>query len=220
MRRSRRVRPGWKVLSGSAIEAAMRHPRVEAGERVLEDDLQVLARRRSSSRRDSSPRFSPSQVTLPWLGGMSCSTARARVDLPQPLSPTMPTVSPGATSKLTPSTALQRDGLGKDAAAHLHGEVDADVAHLEDLALAADGGGLVRAVDAGHRVDQHAGVGVAGGVEDLVDVPLLDVLAGAHDADPVAHPGDHAHVVGDERDRRALLAAGGPPSGRGSRPAR
>ena len=33
------------------------------------------------------------------------STVRPTVDLPQPLSPTSPSVSPGAISKLTPSTA-------------------------------------------------------------------------------------------------------------------
>src|SRR5579863_4492715 len=38
-------------------------------------------------------------------GSISCRTARIVTLFPQPLSPTMPTTSPGKTSKLTPSTA-------------------------------------------------------------------------------------------------------------------
>ena len=38
-------------------------------------------------------------------------TACAVVDLPEPLSPTMPKVVPRLTRKLTPSTACTNDGL-------------------------------------------------------------------------------------------------------------
>ena len=52
------------------------------------------------------PTFSPSNRMSPWSGLMICITRRAVVDLPQPDSPTMPSVSPFITSKSTPSTAL------------------------------------------------------------------------------------------------------------------
>src|ERR1017187_4294611 len=48
----------------------------------------------------------PSRYTSPEVTGMSWVMRRPSVDLPQPDSPTRPTVSPGKTSKLTPSTAL------------------------------------------------------------------------------------------------------------------
>ena len=63
----------------------------------------VLAWRISS--RDSWVRSLPSNQTVPEVGGGSWSKARPVVDLPQPDSPTMPSVSPGSTSKLTSDTA-------------------------------------------------------------------------------------------------------------------
>jgi hypothetical protein len=48
---------------------------------------------------------SPLRRIAPLDGSTSRSTVRATVDLPQPDSPTRPSVSPGATEKLTPSTA-------------------------------------------------------------------------------------------------------------------
>src|SRR5215472_15607731 len=58
----------------------------------------------------SPTRFRPRKVTLPPVmaagGYRSCATAKSRVVLPQPDSPTMPRNSPAATSRLTWSTAL------------------------------------------------------------------------------------------------------------------
>src|SRR6266540_3161430 len=54
--------------------------------------------------RDDSSR--PSKVMVPRVGSMSRTRQRPRVVLPQPDSPTRPTVSPSSTSRLTPSTAL------------------------------------------------------------------------------------------------------------------
>src|SRR5664279_3498432 len=48
----------------------------------------------------------PSKRTRPPVGSSSRVTTRPIVDLPQPLSPTTPRVSPGRTLKLTPSTAF------------------------------------------------------------------------------------------------------------------
>src|SRR5580700_10623709 len=47
----------------------------------------------------------PNSLMRPSVGSSSRSTVRATVDLPHPLSPTSPKVSPGPIEKLTPSTA-------------------------------------------------------------------------------------------------------------------
>jgi hypothetical protein len=64
----------------------------------------VRAARRSA--RDSAVRSVPSNTTEPLVGGVICMIARPVVDLPQPDSPTIPSVSPRSTSKLMPATAL------------------------------------------------------------------------------------------------------------------
>ena len=43
-------------------------------------------------------------------------------------------------------------------------------------------------------------------VEQALDVPDLDLLAGVHDVDPLDRLGDHAHVVGDQHQGHAALA--------------
>ena len=48
----------------------------------------------------------PSSSTTPLLGSMMRMSALPVVDLPQPDSPTRPSVSPSKMSKLTPATAL------------------------------------------------------------------------------------------------------------------
>ena len=53
--------------------------------------------------------------------------------------------------------------------------------------------------DAAEQPDR---VRVARVVEDRLDRPLLDELAGVEDADPLAHLADHAEVVADEEHRR------------------
>ena len=60
---------------------------------------------------DRATRFSPSKITSPDTMraaglGMIRSSDRAVMVLPQPDSPTMPSVSPSRRLKLTPSTAL------------------------------------------------------------------------------------------------------------------
>jgi hypothetical protein len=47
----------------------------------------------------------PAKRIDPAVGSWMRTTRRAKVDLPQPDSPTTPTVSPAATSRSTPSTA-------------------------------------------------------------------------------------------------------------------
>ncbi|MNI78284.1 hypothetical protein D3C73_1346450 [compost metagenome] len=55
----------------------------------------------------------PWNKTLPDVGGWSPTSTDASVDLPQPDSPTMPTVSPRLMVKSTPSTALTMFGRNK-----------------------------------------------------------------------------------------------------------
>ncbi len=69
------------------------HARVERGERVLEDDLQVAADRRSSPGARVA-RSRPSYITAPAVGAISLSSRRPSVDLPEPDSPTSASVSP------------------------------------------------------------------------------------------------------------------------------
>ena len=83
----------------SAMLAPIVIARVERRVRVLEDHLQ---------RGDGVPsaaRGRPSSTISPADSGASPTAARARVDLPEPDSPTRPTTSPSGTVRLTPSTA-------------------------------------------------------------------------------------------------------------------
>ena len=50
----------------------------------------------------------PRKITWPAVGSSSRTIVRPSVDLPQPDSPTSPSVSPSFTSKLTSSTACTR----------------------------------------------------------------------------------------------------------------
>ena len=65
-----------------------------------------ISRRRSFSRAPLAVAISsPSNLIEPLVGSISRRISRAVVDLPQPDSPTIPSVSPRRTSNDTPSTA-------------------------------------------------------------------------------------------------------------------
>ena len=73
----------------------------------------------------------PSNSIVPAVGSMSRSRSRPTVVLPQPDSPTRPSVSPRRISKLTPSTAwTTADRALQDAA--VDREVLDEVAHLDE----------------------------------------------------------------------------------------
>ena len=57
------------------------------------------------SLRESDVMSVPPNVTVPLVGSWSRMSSRPSVDLPQPDSPTMPSVSPRRTARETPSTA-------------------------------------------------------------------------------------------------------------------
>ena len=61
--------------------------------------------RRASSSRPRVTMSWPSMKIMPALGGVSPSSMRASVDLPQPDSPTMPSTPPRSTLRSTPLTA-------------------------------------------------------------------------------------------------------------------
>ena len=61
-----------------------------------------------SLRRDSREMSWPSNTMEPLVSGYSRAMHRASVDLPQPDSPTSPSVSPARSSMLTSSTACTR----------------------------------------------------------------------------------------------------------------
>ncbi len=57
----------------------------------------------------------------------------------------------------------------------------------------------------GIAFEERAGVGVAGAVEDVAHLALLDDLAGIHHDDVVAELGDQAEIVRDDDDGRVQL---------------
>ena len=61
--------------------------------------------------------------------------------------------------------------------------------------------------NAGH---QAVGVGMRRAADDGGDRADLGDAAGVHDGDAVGGLGDHAHVVGDQHHRGAVVAASGP----------
>src|SRR5262245_53353339 len=69
--------------------------------------------------------------------------------------------------------------------------------------------GLAHAV-AGQALQQPERVRMAGPLEDLDGIALLDDLACVHHADPVAHRPDDTEVVGDEEDRGVRLVTENP----------
>ena len=77
-----------------ADDVAHAHARVERADRVLEDDLHLAPRVASARARESAVRSAPSKTICPSVGSISRMSVRPSVDLPQPDSPTSPSVSP------------------------------------------------------------------------------------------------------------------------------
>ena len=83
----------------------------------------MLAAQRAASRSRRAARSArgPRSATGRAVGRISCSDAVAGVDLPQPDSPTRPSVSPAAIVELTPSTASTSSPSAEDSAARATG---------------------------------------------------------------------------------------------------
>jgi hypothetical protein len=101
-------------------------------------------------------RFLPSRMTVPAVVGSSCMMVRARVDLPQPDSPTRPRTSPWLRRQRDAVDRLDGADLTLEQEALVDGEVRADVAEFENRV----GHGRRGSDFAG--LDAQAGLGVAG----------------------------------------------------------
>ena len=86
-----------------AIESSIDQARIERGDRCPGTPSACRGAARATLM--SAPTASPSKTISPSSGSIRCISSRAVVDLPQPDSPTMPSVSPLSTEKPTPSTA-------------------------------------------------------------------------------------------------------------------
>ena len=127
------------------------------------------------------------------------SSARPSVVLPEPLSPTTPTVWPARIVVEMPSTALIQPVVRRNSA-RLDRKPDPHVVAPHHFGRAGR-----RAMRTALRLggQQLAGIGMLGGVEDAGGGALLDDLALGHDADPVRHLADDAEVMGDQQHRHA-----------------
>ena len=119
------------ICSGSAMASSDGEARVERGEGILEDDLNVTAHPPQVRGPFSSVSSVPSNLTEPEVGRVSCSTERPVVDFPQPDSPTRPSVSPGAMVKETPRHGVDLADLVAHERAAAQREVLDQVGDLE-----------------------------------------------------------------------------------------
>ncbi len=93
-------------------------------------------------------------------------------------------------------------------------EGEVEVFHAQNLGAAVEVArlrALLRraAAEAGHAVEEAFGVRLPRVVEDLLHRPGLDHFAVVHHHHVVRDLGDHAHVVGDEHHRHAVVALEG-----------
>ncbi|CUK21701.1 Uncharacterised protein [Achromobacter sp. 2789STDY5608615] len=204
---------------------ADRHARVERGERILEDELDVPAQRlhgAAAQRADVlAVEFDRAAAALDQLQQRAAGGGLAAAGL--------------AHQRQRLAWIQVEADLLHGVHALLHAAEDAagdvegggQVAHLQHRAvLAAHGGrrrhgglggrararrvldleqrergrlvGAVHGAQARHGRQQGAGVGMLRPREDFVGTALLDLVAAVHDQHPVGHFGHHAHVVGDE----------------------
>ena len=84
-----------------------------------------------SSRAESDVRSMPSKMIVPLVGSCSRISIRPSVDLPQPDSPTSPSVSPRRTSRSTPSTACTSSSARAASVPAVNREVLRQIARLE-----------------------------------------------------------------------------------------
>ena len=172
----------------------------------------------SISRRDSANRSVPSKIarppTGPPLGSCRRSRARPSVVLPDPDSPTTPSVWPARRRKVAPLTAW--NSLRPKTPLRIQKLLVSAVASTitgasGSLVTAARVRGVAGDVVVDHHQarrallerrpagEQRLGVGVLRRGEDAVDRPLLADDAVAHHDDVVGDLADHAEVVADEQ---------------------
>ena len=185
-------------------QVADAHARIERGEGVLEDHLDVAAHALQPVPVEAGDVDVPPSRMSP-LNGTRPASALAVVDLPQPLSPTSDRVSPVAMVKLTPLDRMHAvGGAAEEAAAHV--EADGQVARPRRRCLASTrrlarfrcGHAGAEARHGGQQLRAYSRC--VGAREERADGAALDHAALPHDDDAVGHLGDDAHVVGDEDD--------------------
>ena len=170
----------------------------------------------------------PSKRIVPPVTGARPSTARPSVVLPEPDSPTSPTVSPARMSRRhavedlerrasrSPRPGSRRRGRRTSSS----GSVTADRCRLRMRCRSCVRAVRVRGRPRGSRRAAPRVYSCRGRRRSPGDRAGLDDPAAPHHRDPVAEVGDDAEVVGDEQDRHAALAPAGRAAGRASRPGR
>ena len=190
------------TMSGSATFCAI----VSSGLKLVAGSWKTKpsSLRRGRNSRSRTPSISvPSTRSDPSATGVRPAIARPIVVLPEPLSPTRPSTSPGAIVKLTRSTA-RKVGRPKRP-----GVLDDELVRHDDR-LRRDGGlGELPVDDLEPRNggEQTLRVLVLRRGEELLRRGGLDDLALEHHGDAIGEVGDDAHVVGDQDDRGAVLVA-------------
>ena len=173
-------------------DLAHRQPGRQRAVGVLEDDLHLLAER-AAARCVRRPWRSRPRNSMPALGsGTSRSSASPSVVLPEPLSPTTPTVWPSRTVTLTPSTAFTWSTVRRSTPALIGNQTFTSSAAMTTGASA--GGGVRPRRRLGGQ--QPPRVRVPRPREDLGRRARLDDLALGHDADAVGHLADDARGRG------------------------
>ena len=130
------------------------------------------------------------------------SSARVSVDLPQPLSPTSPTLSPASTRKLDAVDGAKALARAEQAARPAR-VADDEIVDGEQLAA---GRAARRRVGCPRgRGDQGSRVGGTGRREDGVEGSGVDDVPVLHDDQVVGHVGDDREVVGDQHEREPVL---------------
>ena len=125
--------------------------------------------------------------------------ASPSVVLPEPDSPTMPSVSPWRTAMLTPSTALMWPTTRRITPRLIGNQT------LRSLVSTTTGASGRERRRIGLRLggQQRAGIGMLRRGEDLLDRSPLDDLALLHHADRVGELAHDAEIMGDEQHRHA-----------------
>ena len=135
--------------------------------RILEDDLQVAADREPLGRASARPCRCPSTTIVPACGLTRFRISMIVVVLPQPDSPTRPSVSPSRMSKLMPSTACTVPTRRRSTPLLQQRIMFDEIAHVEHRRCACP---------ATPR-RPPAGCGCAGNMSVLVSLPLFDFVA-------------------------------------------
>ncbi len=129
----------------------------------------------------------------------SCSRVmqRASVDLPQPVSPTSPSVSPRRTSRLTPSTARTRPAAALDSCADVTGKYLTRSATSSSTSPLPSSGTSSRSADRRRPLAPRP----ASGPSSAAQLLSRGIVMGSQQADACVP------VVSDGRERRGLGAA-------------